>query len=201
MKWSKGLLTAVAAALILSGCAAGLHTQHLQTANFTTYQTFYWLKPIKRSVVENPIIDSEILTERVRSATVETLTSHGYTRVPNSQRADFVVSYGVSTEVELRGTTYGAGYGFAMYPFYPGIYYPGYYFACCGLYSTSYTSFDTYKKAHLIINVMDAQTHQLVWRGWNTMRLTDENFSREHIFEVVQTILTRFPPPESAASM
>lgn len=196
MKTRMTLFIALAAAVLLSGCAAGLHATHLRTANFASYDTFYWLPTRTPTVITNPIIDSGILTERVRSAVVETLTSHGYRRVDNLETADFVVTYGVTTEQKLRGTRFGAGFGFTTYPFYPSIYYSGFYFP---FYPAQY-NFEIYQQAHLVINIMDGATHQLVWRGWNTMLLTPENFSRESIFNIVHKILTRFPPPQSAAA-
>ncbi|HLQ86453.1 MAG TPA: DUF4136 domain-containing protein [Salinisphaeraceae bacterium] len=180
---------------LISGCATGLHSEYLRTADFTAYKTFYWLPPITPVMIRNPIIDSDIVTARVRMATVKALSDRGYQQTQDRRNADFIVSYGVSTEQEVRGTTFGDGFGFATYPFYPSIYYPGFYYP---FYPSSYTTLEVYEQAHLILNIMDGQTHQLVWRGWNTMRLTADNFSRNSIFEAVQNILTRFPPPESA---
>lgn len=190
-------ITILAVASLLVGCAAGPHMQALRTADFASYDTFYWLPTRTPTVIHNPIVDSAVLSQRVRRAVARTLTSHGYREVERVGNADFIVSYGVSTEPELRGTTFGAGFGYMAYSFDPDLYYPGFYFP---FNPGGYTTFQTYQQAHLIVNIMDGRTHQLVWRGWNTMRVSAENFSREHVFEVVRTILTRFPPTASAAA-
>lgn len=180
------LLLAIAA---LAACATVPQVQYSPQTNFAGYRTFYW-QPVKhRPPVKNPILDSEILDQRVQAAVVQTLLKHGYQQADNAAAADFVVTYQTATEQALRssgGFRFGIGFGYPFYdrfydPFWGAAFYPPY-------------SIESYQEGDLIIDVIDARTHKLVWRGWTTAIVRPENYSQGAVNDMVKTILSRFPP-------
>lgn len=177
-------LLAVAA---LSACATRVYSEHAQSANFASYHNFYWQAPSHQQPVRNPILDSQILDERVRSAVVQTLQSHGYAQVETPAQADFIVTYLTSTQQEVRSTggfRVGIGFGAPFYdPFFGSAFYP------VGPYDVQ-----SYEQADLIIDVIDARTQKLVWRGWTSGEATQANYAPRAVDEAVSRILSRFPP-------
>lgn len=185
------LLLATAA---LAACATMPEMEYSHRVNFASYHDFYW-QPVKHQTpLTNPILDSQILGQRVRAATVETLTGQGYEQVDNADQADFIVTYQTATQEHIRsrdGMRFGFGIGYPFYfgpywnPFFSGAYYP----------ARPYGGIESYHEGYLVIDVIDAQSGDLAWRGWDTATIKPANFSRKAVAGMVERILSRFPPP------
>jgi hypothetical protein len=182
---------AMAAIVALAACATAPQVEYADNASFAQYHTFYW-KPVKhKQTIKNPILDSQILDQRVRAAAVQALTNAGFQQVDNKKQADFIVTYQTATEQHLRsgdGFRFGFGVGYPFYygpfwdPFFGAAYYPG------------ARDVQSYQQGYLIIDVIDAHSNKLVWRGWTTARVTPGNYSRSAVKDMVKHILKRFPP-------
>lgn len=173
--------------VFVSACATRVHSEHMQSVNFMQYQKFHWQAPPHNGPVRNPIIDSAILGQRVKNAVVQTLLNRGFKPVDSADQADFLVTYLTSTQQEVRGTgNTGFCVGFGR-PFYD----PFFSTAFCPSFPYDVRS---YQEASLIIDVIDAGTHQLVWRGWTSTELNQHNYSREAVDDAVARILREFPP-------
>ncbi|HET7369230.1 MAG TPA: DUF4136 domain-containing protein [Gammaproteobacteria bacterium] len=179
-------LLAIAA---LAACATTPQVEYSHQANFAGYHSFVWT-PLKHATpVKNPVLDSEILDQRVRAATVQTLLKHGYSQAPSASQADFLVTYRTASEQQLRSNS-GVRFGFGIgRPFWAP--YDPYWRAA--IYPFPY-DIQSYQEGHLIIDIIDAQTQKLVWRGWTSAIVRPDNFSDEAVNEMVNTILSRFPP-------
>ena len=53
---------------------------------------------------------------------------------------------------------------------------------------------ESFEVAVVIIDVVDTNKDRLVWRGWDSARLNQRNFSEEQITTMVEEILSAFPP-------
>ena len=84
-------LAAVCIALV--GCAPRVLVEHDNTTQFSNLHTFAWLSP-PQGQVRNPILDSQILEERVQRAAVADLSGRGYTRTTPDQNPDFIITCG-----------------------------------------------------------------------------------------------------------
>lgn len=171
----------------LAACATVPQVEFSREANFASYQDFYW-HPLKhQQPVTNPVLDSEILDRRVENAAVQTLLNHGYRQVSDPAQADFIVTYRTATEQQLRSTggfRFGIGYGYPFYsPWFGTAFYP-----------VAPYQVESYQEGDLIIDIIDAGTHRLVWRGWTSATVRPQNFSQEAVNRMVDTILKRFPP-------
>ncbi|HET7570180.1 MAG TPA: DUF4136 domain-containing protein [Gammaproteobacteria bacterium] len=189
MKTAFRLMILVAAAA-LAACATAPEVQYSPQANFASYHSFYW-QPVRHGQpVKNPVLDSQILDQRVESAVVATLTSHGYRQVASADQADFIVTYRTASEQQLRsagGFRFGIGYGYpfgypVFNPWFGATYYP---------YAPQVES---YQEGDLIIDIIDARTKKLVWRGWTSAVVRPQNFTQQAVNQMVATILSRFPP-------
>ena len=81
------VLVLVCSYIALAGCAPRVYVEQDNTAKFTGLHSFAWVSP-PIGKVKNPILDSQILAERVQQAVVANLTRRGFTQTDSQQVAD-----------------------------------------------------------------------------------------------------------------
>lgn len=164
----------------LAGCAAPVHYEY-NNAPYASWHSFAWKSPTLGGV-RNPILDSGILSTRVERAVLHTLTALGYHATKNPDQADFVVTYHTALATWDQG---GPSFGFAYGTFGPG-------------YNTVFISQPgnrQIREGSLILDVIDAHSGLLVWRGWITSALEQSNYSQQAVDRAVLRIFSKFPPP------
>lgn len=164
-------------AVAMAGCAAPVKTEHDSTAAFDRYRTFAWQTP-ERESLDDPELDSEMLDRRVADVLTAALTAAGYEQAGESG-ADFRVTYHLA-ERESRdsGGGFSVGVGGSSGNVGTGI---------------SFGSGDGGRELNLILDIVDADSGELVWRGWSATRrsvLSDADALRD----LVDRILEAFPP-------
>lgn len=173
------------AALALGACAqTPVRTDHDPGADFASMQSFAWVTPAEARV-EDPLLDSGLLARKIQHAAVTELTTRGY-REAGSGEADFLVTYHTATRERIRDLypthsfhwQYGRGFrpyrGFGV-----------------GFHHSPVQSI---REGTLIIDVIDARSGELVWRGWSSGEVHPRRFTDEAVATAVRDILTRFPP-------
>jgi hypothetical protein len=120
-----------------------------KTVDFGTYRSFAWFETRETSLEDA----SEMLHSSVRNAIESTFAASGITEVGKDEDPDVFITYhtNATEQVSYNTTDYGYDYG-------GGWYYGG------GL-GISTTTTHTYKRGSLIIDIWDAETKRLVWRG------------------------------------
>ena len=203
MKAIRFALGAVAV-LTITGCASlQVRTDYNPQASFGQLRTYDW----NTGTVDpsgHPAVNSPLVAQRIRHAVDSTLTHMGYQRVTTGT-PDFRVTYRIVAE---RKTRVDPGYGYDGYGY--GSYYGrGYLGHGYGRYSRRGFGYGPYYgssrvreyvEAQLVLDVVDARTNELIWRGWATDDL-DGNPRPEavqrYIEEAVEQILERFPQASS----
>ena len=170
----------LALAALIAGCAAPVHVEY-NSASYAQWHNFAWQAP-RPATVKNPILDSGILATRVEKAVSETLKNNGYHEVSAPSQADFLVTY--HTAMQLREQPQSS-ISFAYGTFGPGF----------NTFFLTQPGPQQVKEGSLIIDVIDARTDKLVWRGWITSGLDQSNYSQRAVDHAVQRIFARFPPP------
>lgn len=121
----------------------------------------------------------------VRAAVESTLLAKGYQKDETSP--DFLVGYHLSLDKKLDVSTVNTHYGYAGY----GV------GGRWGTFGFPETRVREYEQGTLIIDVVEASAHKLVWRGSGTRRVS-RNPSPEQVTErvnaAVAEILAKFPP-------
>ena len=150
-------------ALILAASpafAAKVFIDHDKNYDFNSIKTFAWA-PTPDTSVENtdPLMHSRIVNA------IEHYIAMGGTQEV-TQNPDVYVTYHTNTKEEMQLNTSSFGYG------YPGGWgWGGYGYGMgwggAGM-STSTTSVSTYEVGTLIVDVWDAESKELVWRGTAT---------------------------------
>lgn len=143
---------AVALLLVLglSGCSTmDVYVDYDRQAQFKSFKTFAWMQHDEATVRDtNPFMDS-----RIKNAIEFYLTEAGLVEDPADP--DILVTYFGDSEdqVVFNTTSYGMGYG-------PGWGWSPYW---GGGYST--TTAHTYTEGTLVIDIWDARTKKVIWRG------------------------------------
>ena len=178
---------AVAAfAIALSACS-GLTVNYDfdPSANFTGYSSWTWME-----MRANPQL-TDLQQSRVRSSVETALAAKGMERVRGEP--DFWVGFQVILDEEVSYNTvnsyYGGGWG------YGGWYGPGY----GGMAMGSSRTYETrVQVGTLIVDIFDARSKELVWRGTGESKIQEVQDPAERqarLDKAVAKIMENFPPP------
>ena len=205
MKRLPRFLSVLLVSVLMSGCATiAIQRDYDESASFDDYQTFSWIPAKNTQDVPGPYRDDGLLDKRIKRAVTNALAYQGYTEQPDGT-PDFYVVYRVGLEEKTRNVYfdsgyYGyAGYGFYGYPYrlrrtffgYRGL---GYGYPYYGGGPGHYPAVTTYTEGTLVIDIIDAKTDELVWRGSAVSPMSDETYDAKEINKVVEKILEEFPP-------
>ncbi|WP_257454240.1 DUF4136 domain-containing protein [Archangium lipolyticum] len=156
-----------------------------------TFRTYSWLamKDGADTRIYNPIIQS-----RVQQAVDQELASRGYKKVEPGENPDFKIGWHGAIQDKVEAETINRFYGYAWDPWYDPFYGP---VAYGGSGLVPETVIREYQQGTLILDVVDADSNKLVWRGSAQTRLS-ENMNAEKsqklINGAVDEMLERFPP-------
>jgi hypothetical protein len=185
----KAILTVLAvSSLVLVGCATIQVSEDFdRRAPFTTYKTFDWMPaPAKMPENARAAIDrNPLLGKRIQDITDEILADKGLTLAKESP--DILINYYVGFRERIDITGWGYWYGPRW----------GYYWPYLGPYDDY-----TYTQGTLVLDFVDAKTHELVWRGIADKALYDyyyagpanRNFSDRELWRILTKILALYPP-------
>lgn len=147
-------------------------------ADFASYSNFAWIE--QEGSVESQL--PEHLRRRLRRVTEEVLATKGLEPSPAPPNTDLLLTYYFSVDRELR----------VEYVPY-GLYTP-YGYGYWGGYGYSYTQVRRYNKGTVVLDVVDARTHRLVWVGVIEQEIRSANPPGKKIEKAVTKLLKNFPP-------
>ena len=137
--------------------------------DFDKPNTFAWAETADTSVkTANPLMHSRIV-----NALEHYLTQGGLIEV--NEDPDIYVTYHASTDQETRLNTIQFGYGYPGSWDWGGYGYGYGYGGWGGAMSTSTTTVTTYEVGTLVVDVWDASTKELIWRGTATNIMVSDN--------------------------
>jgi hypothetical protein len=167
----------------LAGCAV---TDIDRTANFAHYKTYAWGK--SDIDVSNPLYNSDLINKRIRQAVEEEFSRRGI--VKNENDPDFIVRFHTYTEEKTeRQSAYPYGYGYIPYTWYPFAFRWGYYpFAPMMPQPPR-----EYTEGTLILDIVDHESNELVWRGSVSGNVDDVVALKKQIEKGVKAIMKKYP--------
>lgn len=180
--------------LLLAFCAATLvacATQRVATdfdreARFDQFRSFAWLEPL-REEVNDPMLDSPLLGRKIQRTVADELSRRGYRQASSGAEADFLVTYHTTSRERIRdsgGVSFGIGLGHGGYRRSHQSIFVG----------DRFGRVESYQEGTLIVDVIDARTNQLVWRGWTRGAVHPTRYSDDAVDKTVREILAQFPP-------
>jgi len=186
------LLIVTALIALTVGCATNAakldfdKNTNIDTAN---YKTFAWLTQGK--IMAPPADINPVMKVRIDASIEQAFTTKGYQLIDDAEKADFTISYTVGSRDKIKvnsyPATYNTGFGWGR----------GYY-GGRGHYGSmsmgTETSVRQYTEGKLAIDVYDVKSHQPVWHGWATKRLTsnDTEAPSAALNEIVVQVVNQF---------
>jgi hypothetical protein len=166
------MITTIAGVLLFSTAVFGqqVKTDYDRAADFGQYKTYSW---------EKVQTQDALWVDRIKSAVNATLSAKGWTEVPSG--GDVAV---VAMEVTQNHRT--------LNTFYNGF---GGGWRWGGGFGDATTTVDTYKVGTLIVDLFDAKTKKLIWRGSASDTLSSKSDKNiENLDKGVQKMFDHFPP-------
>jgi hypothetical protein len=148
--------------------AEQVRTDYDRSANFERYRTYSW----KQVRTADPL-----WADRIRSAVNRELAAKGWTEVPSGGDAA-VVAIETTKDHRTLDTFYNGFGGWRW-----------------GGFGNAITNVEVYKVGTLVLDIFDANTRGLIWRGVSTDTLSnksDKNIKK--LNKDVQKLLHNFPP-------
>ena len=172
---------AVAAALSLVGAGAfaqDIKVDYDKAADFTKYKTF----AIKLGTSwNNPLSEKRVITEIQQG-----LTEKGWTPTDEAKADALVVIHGATEKQKSLNTFYSGG-GYGGYGWRGG--WGG------GMGGTSTTTVDEYTVGTLVVDIFDAKTKKLVYRGTAQDELSDKpEKNAKKLAKASDKLFKNFPP-------
>ena len=174
MKTIRNTAVCTVFSLIIMGAAFAQHvkTDYDHQANFSQYKTYSWqeIKP------ENSLWDA-----RIKNAVDAQLAAKGWTQVENGGDVAIVAIKTTKTQRTLQTFYNGFGGGWGWRGF--------------GGFGDATTTEQDYKEGTLVIDLYDAKTKQLIWRGSAEDTLSDKAEKNEkNLDKGVAKMFKAFPP-------
>jgi hypothetical protein len=181
-------LVAIGTALAALAACAGqqVTTDYSPKASFSHYRTF--------ALVSRPdSVTHQLVDDRVRTAVAAQLTAKGLTETSRDD-ADLFVGYGIvdrtHKEVLETGWPWGPVWGWRYYRW--GVAWP----------VDIQRDIETYTDGTVVVTMIDAKTHQVVWQGEAAdvlpLPVRNPKKATQEIDVGVKKLLAKFPPASAA---
>ncbi len=175
------ILLATAVVLMVQACSGiKVSSDYDPSVNFASLRDYSWL-PAPPKPSGNPRIDNPLLITRIQRAIDRNLAARGYRKVADAD-ADFFVTFHLGIDKKIDVTEIPSTYGYSG--------------RWGGMYSTE-TRVDQYEEGTLLIDIVDAERDDLLWRGSGQARIRDSKSPAEReqrVQKAVDAILKKFPP-------
>jgi hypothetical protein len=155
--------------------ATQVKTDYDRNANFGQYKTYSWEKVKTKDPLD---------VDRIKSAVNSALTAKGWTQVDSGGDVS-VVAMEMTRNQQTLNTFYdGFGGGWRWRGF--------------GGLGEATTTTETYKVGTLVVDLFDAKTKQLIWRGNSSDTLSNNsNKNIQNLDKDVEKMFKQFPPGSS----
>ncbi|HSA91579.1 MAG TPA: DUF4136 domain-containing protein [Terriglobales bacterium] len=167
---------AVLMTLLLAGAAFGQQTSvdYDHKADFSRYKTYAWAQG---HPVQDPFNHQRIVT-----AIDAQLAAKGWKRIEPGQKPDAIVLYRAAAAERKQANVWGTGYG-------PAWRLGG---------GSARVDVDTIQVGQLVVDIMDAASRKLIWRGRASDTLSDKPEKNEKkINKAAEKLFKKFPPAEN----
>jgi hypothetical protein len=156
--------------------AAGVKTDYDRSADFSQYKTYSW---------ETVQTQDQLWVPRIKEAVNGALAAKGWTEVPSGGQVA-IVAMDTTHSHQTLNTFYdgfGGGWGWRRFG--------------GGGFGDATTTTETYKVGTLVVDLFDAKTKTLIWRGSASDTLSHKSEKNiKNLDKGVQKMFQHFPPGE-----
>jgi hypothetical protein len=157
--------------------AEQVKTDYDRSANFSQYKTYSWQKVQTQD---------QLWVSRIEDAVNAALTAKGWTQVPSGGQVA-IVAVEMTKNQQTLNTFYdgfGGGWGWRRFG--------------GGGFGDATTTTENYKVGTLVVDLFDANSKQLLWRGSASDTLSDKSEKNiKNLDKGVQKMFDHFPPGAS----
>ena len=174
MKVRNKIFLPIAMFFVLTVASMGqqVKTDYDHNANFGQYKTYSWEKVQTRD---------PLLVDRIKEAVNGVLAAKGWTQVDSDADVSIVAMQFTQNEQTLN--TFYDGFG------------GGRRFGGFGGFGDATTTTETYKVGDLVVDLFDAKTKNLIWRGSSSDTLSNNaDKNTKNLDKEVQKMFAHFPP-------
>jgi len=197
----KKALVVVLVALVSACAGIPVSSDYAAGYDFAGVSTFAWLPRTEAADGgNNADLDNDLVRQRVTDAVDAQLAAKGLSRALDGVPASVLVTYHLGKEEKVNFNSFGSWYThFAYYPCYYCDYRPGYgrgYFGHGHFYDDD-VWVRSYEESSLMIDIIDAKSKKLVWRGTSKRVMPNMDTPEErrrYIQDTVAAVLAKFPP-------
>lgn len=178
----------------LSGCArlplADVQYAYDPDINYRDFRTFSWHEAEVPPPLEGRTGPqfTTLVDDRVKGAVASELVKKGLNLVVD-ETPDLLVAYDIAVDTaQLVAQDYNLppGYGYA--------YWYGYRYRYSYAGVANYRPIQRYDIGTLVIDLIDPETNQLIWRGWVDADINPAALDDSYITVIVASIMSQFPP-------
>jgi len=180
MKLQSKIATSMGLMLLLACVSFAQHvkTDYDHSANFGQYKTYSWEKVKTKD---------QLLVDRIKSAVNSALAAKGWTEVPSG--GDVEVFAIETTKDQQTLDTFYNGFGGG------GRRWGGF----GGGFGDATTTVENYKVGTLVVDLFDAKSEKLIWRGSSSDTLSDKaDKNTKNLDKGVNKMFQHFPPAPPA---
>ena len=159
------LLTAV---VLMSCSPISVRTDYDREVSFEKYKTFKWM-PAPKNPKRGSVPVNSLLDKRIRQSVESELAAKGY-QVITTGPADALVAYHVGVQTRIDVDYYGYRYWHR------------------------YAYVRKYKEGTIVIDIVDPELKQLVWRGAAQGVVGHPEGNPEKVKEAVAKVFEKYPP-------
>src|ERR1700726_3669978 len=174
MNMQRTILASVGIALLAASAAFAqqVKTDYDRSANFSQYKTYSW---------EKVQTQDQLWVDRIKQAVNTALAAKGLTPVESGGDISIVAIEMTKNQQTLN--TFYDGFG------------GGWRWRGGGGFGDATTTVDTYKVGTLVVDLFDAHTKTLLWRGSSSETLSDKSDKNiKNLDKGVQKMFDHFPP-------
>jgi uncharacterized protein DUF4136 len=169
------LTAALLSALALSGCAARMTvSSHVERGlDLSRYRTFDWGPADALPTGDARLDQDPFFKDQVQGAVEKGLLTRGL-RLPDTGTPDLLIHYHahISKRLDLNRVEHFYGYGYCSQPGCP-------------------SEVVQYEAGTLVLDLVDAQTNRLIWRGWAQNSVADMLEDRAVMAKTIDQAVTR----------
>lgn len=167
-------LTIMLLLFALTGCnATSTGSDYNETIDFRNYKSFDWL-PKGEWRKPDAMAQSDPVPRGIANAIADNLTARGFRHL--AAHPQLLVSF--ETGIQDSPGEAAWGYGYGGQADYGG-----------------WVPTVNYRQGRLLIDIYDAQTQALVWRGWADTEVGGYEDAMTRLRDIVDEVLAPFPPP------
>lgn len=181
MRLLPGFAATIFSLAMLTGCATSMtvssHVEH--GLDLSRYRTFDWGPADALPTGDARLDKNPFFKDRVQGAVEKGLAARGFRLVSAGEHADLLIHYHANISQRITVTHANSTYGYCSQADCP-------------------RDLVEYEAGTLVLDVIDAQTNAMIWRGWaqNSVKdlLDKQDVMTKTIDEAVTRMLLRLPP-------